>query len=321
MERIVRDEKYIRDQTAAVDQSLRRCKALANIMVTMKKLAMVQDPTIQRAKKADMERIVRDEKYIRDQTAAVDQSLRRCKALANIMVTMKKLAMVQDPTIQRAKKETGSSSPAPSSPTQAPAPPPPWCKIPQSNGLKSPTQAPAPPPPPPPPPPKMDHSLPNSSKAVSQANQNHDTRNSSAHPQQLTNGYHQQSNNMEIAAPFTPNISRNAPEQLPPIQQPSTEPSPAAELDVVLEEMSPTGIPPRPPSRYSVQDVRMKFQKPPELPEQIKNLMEEVVRRGSPAPEANERRLELEERQERLAEKQRQLLSQFQQLQQMTPLP
>ncbi|PIO68384.1 hypothetical protein TELCIR_09830 [Teladorsagia circumcincta] len=139
--------------------------------------------------KADMERIVRDEKYIRDQTAAVDQSLRRCKALANIMVTMKKLAMVQDPTIQRSKK------------------------------------------------------------------------------------------------------------------------------------MSPTGIPPRPPSRYSVQDVRMKFQKPPELPEQIKNLMEEVARRGSPAPESSERRIELEERQERLAEKQRQLLSQFQQLQQMTPLP
>ncbi|KAK6014333.1 hypothetical protein OSTOST_20306 [Ostertagia ostertagi] len=201
-----------------------------------------------------MERIVRDEKYIRDQTAAVDQSLRRCKALANIMVTMKKLAMVQDPTIQRTKK-------------------------------------------------------------------NHETRNPSAQNQQLTNGYHQLTNNLEIAAPFTPNISRNAPEQLPPVQQPSNEPSPAAELDVVLEEMSPTGIPPRPPSRYSVQDVRMKFQKPPELPEQIKNLMEEVARRGSPAPESNERRLELEERQERLAEKQRQLLSQFQQLQQMTPLP
>ncbi|VDN28515.1 unnamed protein product [Cylicostephanus goldi] len=65
----------------------------------------------------------------------------------------------------------------------------------------------------------------------------------------------------------------------------------------------------------------MKFQKPPELPEQIKSLIDEVARRASPGPDANERRLDLEERQERLAEKQRQLRSQFQQLQQMTPLP
>ncbi|KAK6056283.1 hypothetical protein COOONC_06213 [Cooperia oncophora] len=163
-----------------------------------------------------MERIVRDEKYIRDQTAAVDQSLRRCKALANIMVTMKKLAMVQDPTIHRTKKEADTSSPATSNSIQAPVP--------------------APPPPPPPPPPKPDHPPSNSSNANSQGNQNHDTKDSSAHSQQV-NGFHQLNNNLEIAAPFTPNISRKTPEQLPPVQQPSNEPSPAAELDVVLEEV------------------------------------------------------------------------------------
>ncbi|EPB72076.1 hypothetical protein ANCCEY_08827 [Ancylostoma ceylanicum] len=202
-----------------------------------------------------MERIVREEKYIRDQTAAVDQSLRRCKALANIMVTMKKLAMVQDPTIQRSKK----SNPA------------------QRVDIHTNTNV-----------------------------------------QPAANGYQQ--NGIEIAAPYTPNISKNAPELLPPLPQQSN-PSPAAELDNVLEEVAPTGIPPRPPSRYSVQDVRMKFQRPPELPDQIKSLIDEVARRASPGPDANERRMDLEERQERLAEKQRQLRSQFQQLQQMTPLP
>ncbi|WKX99513.1 hypothetical protein Q1695_014415 [Nippostrongylus brasiliensis] len=250
--------------------------------------------------KADMERIVREEKYIRDQTSAVDQSLRRCKALANIMVTMKKLAMVQDPTIQRSKKE-------PSSP---------------SSIAPSPTLGAPPPAPPPPPPPKPDNPTTNSMMAAGLSN-SHDMANTAAAAQQMTNGYHQnhQNNGHEIAATYTPNISRNAPELLPPIQHNSSQSSPAAELDQVLEEVAPAGIPPRPPSRFSVQDVRVKFQKPPELPDQLRNMMEDAARRGSPAPEPTDRRLDLEERQERLAEKQRQLLSQFQQLQQMTPLP
>ncbi|KAJ1359637.1 hypothetical protein KIN20_018411 [Parelaphostrongylus tenuis] len=187
--------------------------------------------------KADMQKIVKEEKYIREQTATIDQSLRRCKALANIMVTMKKLALVQDTTIHRSKK-TASSTIA-LTPLPPPVPPPP-------------TTPPAPPTPPTPPTNPGLHTA----NFSSSSNHNH-VENYSAPATPLTENYE----NMENGTPSIP-VTRNSHEQIPSVPM-LTDQATTAGLDYVLQEVTSNGAPPPPPSRYSVQNVHQKFQKPP----------------------------------------------------------
>lgn len=79
----------------------------------------------------EMEKVVREEKFLKDEPQRIDQALRRCKKLTNMMVTMKKLAMVQDPAAAPIR-ENGSKPPIPPSSagqplgmTDAPPVPPP----------------------------------------------------------------------------------------------------------------------------------------------------------------------------------------------------
>ncbi|PIC38569.1 hypothetical protein B9Z55_010543 [Caenorhabditis nigoni] len=282
--------------------------------------------SIEQQIKRDMERVVREEKFIRDQNVAVDQSLRRCKALANIMVTMKKLAMVQDPTIQRRKKGVERADSGAGTPTNGGTPRlPPKPSVAQSIAMQPPvvqgySSHSAPPTPP-------AHHFQSSSVPPSTppAQQYHSSSiPPPPPPPPLPVQQSQLTQSLQLAATSSPivNTSSNVAKVVPLYEYKESPKSPVSVLDNVLEEVGdPNGIP-RPPSRFSVQDVRQKFSKPPELPDQLRNLIEDVARRASPGPDQmTDRRQDLEERQERLAEKQRQLRSQFQQLQQLAPLP
>lgn len=56
-----------------------------------------------------MENIVKEENFIKNESQQVDDCLNRCKNLANIMVTMKKLAMVQDPMLKKINQQNSYS--------------------------------------------------------------------------------------------------------------------------------------------------------------------------------------------------------------------
>uniref|UniRef100_A0A914XH65 Actin interacting protein 3-like C-terminal domain-containing protein n=1 Tax=Plectus sambesii TaxID=2011161 RepID=A0A914XH65_9BILA len=81
---------------------------------------------------AEMEKVVREEKFLKDEPQRIDQALRRCKKLTNMMVTMKKLAMVQDPAASPIRENAAKPPIPPSSVGQPvgmseapPVPPPP----------------------------------------------------------------------------------------------------------------------------------------------------------------------------------------------------
>ncbi|KAL3068355.1 hypothetical protein niasHT_030646 [Heterodera trifolii] len=79
-----------------VDQLTSKLGEIGREAVEMKMEMPTLHRDIDEAMRRMMERLEGEERFLREKVPQVDGCLRRCKTLANVMVTMKKLAMVQD---------------------------------------------------------------------------------------------------------------------------------------------------------------------------------------------------------------------------------